>query len=188
MGSWLNILRTRRSVSARLLGGEGPSSSQIEDLLTIASRVPDHGKLAPWRFILLQGDARPRLGTAIADLVRSRGETSDEKLDLERSRFLRAPLIVIVVSCAQSHVKIPVWEQHLSAGAVCMNLIWAATAHGYACNWLTEWIAYDAETRALCGLEPHEQIAGFIYIGKSNESPADRDRPQLEDIVKNWTL
>jgi nitroreductase len=188
MENWLKNLKTRRSVSARLLKGEGPSPAQIEEILTIASRVPDHGKLAPWRFILVQGVARSALGSALAGLLQSRGETSQEKLDLEYARFTRAPLVVIVVSCAQEHIKIPLWEQFLSAGAVCMNLIWAATAHGFACNWLTEWMAYDADARSICGLEPHEQVAGFIYVGHSNETPADRDRPKLHDIVKNWQI
>lgn len=186
MENWLRILKTRRSVSARFLEGEGPSSTQIEDILTIASRVPDHGKLAPWRFILIKGEARSKLGSALAGLLQSRGETSQEKLDLEFTRFIRAPLVVIVVSSAQDHVKIPLWEQYLSAGAVCMNLIWAATAHGFVCNWLTEWIAYDADARRLCGLEPHEQVAGFIYVGHSNQVPTDRERPKLQDIFKYW--
>mgnify|MGYP006271266343 CR=1 FL=1 len=188
MENWLKSLKTRRSVSARFLEGEGPSPTQIEEILTIASRVPDHGKLAPWRFILVQGESRSALGSALAGLLQSRGETSQEKLDLERARFNRAPLVFIVVSRAQHHAKIPLWEQYLSAGAVCMNLIWAATSLGFVCNWLTEWIAYDADARRLCGLEPHEQVAGFIYVGHSNEVPADRDRPKLHDIVKNWHI
>jgi len=187
MTDWLAALQTRRSVSARLLMGPAPDKAQIDTMLTIASRVPDHGKLAPWRFILIAGEARVTLGQQFAAIAsRTQGITEPDRLAVEQERFTRAPLVIAVVSKAADHPKIPVWEQQLSAGAVCMNLLSAAAALGFGACWLTEWMAYDEAARAAIGLEASERIAGFIHIGQASETPADRPRPDLDQIASHW--
>src|SRR5213596_491647 len=174
----LELLRTRRSVKPIELGEPGPSSTEIETLLTIASRIPDHGKLAPWRFIVFEGDARRTAGEAIATAFRADyPESREEQVAFERERLARAPLVVAVVSRAAPHVKIPEWEQVLSAGAAAMNLVTAAHALGYAANWITEWYAYDRRVLTALGLAAHEKIAGFVHIGRPAQPPVDRPRP-----------
>ncbi len=153
-------------------------------MLTVASRVPDHGRLFPWRFIVIEGDARHRMGEAVAAAFKAdQPEADDDMLQRERARFSRAPLVVAVVSRAKPHVKIPDWEQILSAGAACMNLLTAATAMGYGASWITEWYAYDRRVLEALGLEPGERIAGFVHIGTVAEKPSERPRPALADIV-----
>jgi nitroreductase len=184
MNESLDRLTTRRSVAAHLLGEPAPSAAEIETLLTIASRVPDHGRLAPWRFIVIEGEARHRVGETIAAAFAADNRGADpEKLAAERNRLARAPLVIAVVSRAQPHVKIPEWEQVLSAGAACMNLLHAAQALGYGATWITEWIAFDRRVLDALGLAPHERIAGFVHIGTRLEAPVDRARPALADIV-----
>lgn len=178
------MLRTRRSVPPMLLDGPGPSPEELDGWLAIASRVPDHGKLAPWRFLVIEGEARERLGAVIARTHAADFPDADEKrLAQERQRLAHAPVVVAVVSRAGPHAKIPEWEQVLSAGAVCMNLVVAANAAGYATSWLTEWFAYDRRVLDALGLEPSERIAGFIHVGRAREVPADRPRPDLARIV-----
>ena len=184
MTDTIDLLRTRRSVAPATMTGPGPTPEEITALLTLASRVPDHGKLGPWRFILLEGDARTRLGEAAARIFAADnpGE-SEDRLAVERTRFARAPLVVGVVSRAAPHVKIPEWEQVLSAGAVSMNLVVAANAMGYATSWLTEWHAYDRRVLDALGLAPQERLAGYVHIGRGRDIPSDRPRPDLADIV-----
>ncbi|MDJ1159378.1 nitroreductase [Chelatococcus sp. SYSU_G07232] len=187
MTDMLDLLRTRRSVPSPMLGAPAPSGAELEALLSIASRVPDHGKLAPWRFILIEGDARHRIGQVIAGaFAADNPDASGERLAAERKRLAHAPLVIAVVSRARPHVKIPEWEQILSAGAVCMNLVVAANAAGYATSWLTEWYAFDRRVLDALGLEPHERIAGFIHVGTATEKPSDRPRPALADIVTRY--
>ncbi|KQP32598.1 NAD(P)H nitroreductase [Methylobacterium sp. Leaf102] len=184
MNATLDLLRTRRSVPPMRLDGPGPAPAELDALLTLASRVPDHGKLAPWRFLVIAGEARVRIGTVIADTYAADHPEADSgRLDLERARLAHAPVVVVVVSRAGPHVKIPEWEQVLSAGAVCMNLVVAANAAGYATSWLTEWYAYDRRVLDALGLAPSEKLAGFIHIGHPQEVPGDRPRPVLSDIV-----
>lgn len=183
-GSTLDLLSRRRSVGPVLLAAPAPEGEALERLLTIASRVPDHGRLAPWRFLVLRGPARERLGEKIAAWARDDDPAIDERrLEQERTRLSRAPLVVAVVSRAAAHAKIPEWEQVLSAGAVCMNLCVAANAMGYGTSWLTEWIGYDRRVLDELGLAPQERIAGFVHIGTPRETPAERARPALADIV-----
>src|SRR5262249_3800965 len=140
----LELLKTRRSIKPIELAGPGPSAGEIETLLTIASRVPDHGKLVPWRFIIFEGEARLAAGAAIVAAFCARYPTAKpEQVEAARHRLARAPLVIAVVSRAGAHVKIPEWEQVLSAGAAAMNLVLAAHALGYAASWITEWYAYD---------------------------------------------
>lgn len=183
----LELLAKRRSVAPHLMIGPGPDPDQIQTLLTLGSRVPDHGKLAPWRFILFEGDARDRAGHALADIYkRLHPDAGDDVLDIERRRLARAPLVIAVVSCARPHVKIPEWEQILSAGAVCMTLTMAANAMGFVSAWLTEWFAYERAALDEFGLQPHEKIAGFVHIGRMTDAPTDRPRPLLSDIVSRY--
>ena len=169
------------------LSGPGPSAAQIDTLLTVAARVPDHGKLAPWRFIVFEGEARRAAGDAIAAAFQSRYPgAKPEHVEAERNRLLRAPLVVAVVSRAGPHVKIPEWEQVLSAGAAAMNLVLAAHALGFAANWITEWYAYDRAVLDALGLAPHERIAGFVHIGTPPGPPEDRPRPALSEIVTRF--
>ena len=156
-------------------------------LLTIASRVPDHGKLVPWRFIIFEGEARQAAGDAIAAAFRAKyPQANPEHVAAERSRLARAPLVIAVVSRAAPHVKIPEWEQVLSAGAAAMNLVLAAHALGYAASWITEWYAYDRGVLAALGLAEHERIAGFVHIGRAVASPEDRPRPALDTIASRF--
>ena len=184
MNDQLAFLARRRSVPPHLMTGPGPDAAELETLLTVAARVPDHGKLAPWRFIVIEGEARERIGETIAAAFRADEPGADEeRVATERRRLARAPLVVAVVSSSRPHVKIPEWEQVLSAGAVCMNLVVAANLLGYATAWLTDWYGFDRRILDALGLAPHEELAGFIHIGRASEVPADRQRPNLADIV-----
>ena len=184
MNATLALLRARRSVPPMRLDGPGPTPAELDTLLTLAARVPDHGKLAPWRFLVIAGEARARVGGIIAGAYAAdHPEADDARLDLERARLAHAPVVVAVVSRAGPHIKIPEWEQVLSAGAVCMNLVVAANAAGYATSWLTEWFAYDRRILDALGLTPNEKIAGFIHMGHPQEVPGDRPRPDLAHIV-----
>jgi nitroreductase len=179
----VDYLRNRHSTPVAQIGEPGPSNSELESILAFASRVPDHGKLAPWRFIVYRGDERVRLGEVFLSLQKQSGELEEAARDAERNRFLRAPVVVGVVSTAAPHAKIPEWEQVLSAGAVCLNMLMAANAHGYVANWRTEWIAYDDHALAALGVKQGERVAGFIHIGSSDFPVPDRPRPDLDSIV-----
>ena len=183
----LELLKTRRSVKPIELAGPGPTEAEIETLLKIASRVPDHGKLAPWRFILFEGAARAAAGDAIAEAFRAnRPDATPDQIDFERKRLARAPIVIAVVSRAGPHVKIPEWEQQLSAGASAMTLVIAAHAMGYAASWITEWYAYDRAVLDRLGLAPHERIAGFVHIGRPRQPPQESDRPPLAALVSRY--
>ena len=184
----LAFLRKRRSHPAITMSGPGPDEALIKDLLTIAARVPDHGKLAPWRFILYRPDQGERIGTFLAErYTELNGPLDEDQTAKELTRFTRAPLIVGVLSQAGEHPKIPVWEQQLSAGAVCMNLVTAAAAAGFVSQWLTEWYSFDDEAAAFLGARPGERFAGFIQIGTATQPPVERPRPDLADLISNWT-
>lgn len=183
----LELLKTRRSASVLAMQGDGPDESQLETLLTIAARVPDHGKLTPWRFIVFSGEARDRAGTIIAERFKAiTPDATDQQIALESKRLSHAPTVICVVSCPVQHRKIPPWEQQMSAGAVCMNLVTAANAMGFKTSWLTQWYAYDRRVLDAFGVSEDEQIAGFIHIGRK-ESPTDeRVRPALSDVVTRF--
>jgi nitroreductase len=183
----LQLLKTRRSVKPMEMTGPAPTDVEIDTLLTIASRVPDHGKLTPWRFIIFTGDARTAAGQVVADAFRkSHPDATPDQIGFERGRLTRAPLVIAVVSRTAVHAKIPLWEQELSAGASAMSLVLAAHTMGYAASWLTEWYAYDRAVLDGLGLAPNERIAGFVHIGKAVKPPEDRDRPKLETIVTRF--
>jgi nitroreductase len=183
----LDLLNTRRSVKPMELAAPAPSGADLDRLITIAARVPDHGKLTPWRFIVFEGEARLAVGEAIAAAFRAdHPQATADQIEFERKRLARAPLVIAVVSRAAPHVKIPEWEQVLSAGACAMNLVVAAHALGYAASWITEWYAYDRRVLDSIGLAAYERIAGFVHIGTPLRPPEDRDRPQLSQIVTRF--
>ena len=185
--STLEMLKARRSVKPMDLRDPGPTGAEIDTLLTIASRVPDHGKLAPWRFIVFEGEARRRAGDIIATaFTANRPDATEDQIAFERQRLARAPLVIAVVSRAAPHVKIPEWEQLMSAGAAAMNLVIAANALGYAASWLTEWYAYDRAVIDRFGLAPHERIVGFVHIGTPVKAIEDRSRPALAEVVTRF--
>ena len=184
----LQLLKTRRSVKPMELVGPAPSAAEIETLITIAARVPDHGKLAPWRFILFEGEARAAAGAIIAEVFRAaHPEATPDQIEFERKRLARAPLVVAVVSRAGPHVKIPEWEQELSAGASAMNIVTAANGLGYVASWLTGWMAFDRDALTALGLAADEKMAGFVHIGRATRPSEDRDRPVLKDIVTRFS-
>jgi nitroreductase len=183
----LDHLLTRRSVSANSLGEPGPSEPELRQILTAAARVPDHKKLVPWRFVLFQGEARAAFGKILATICRE--EEADPgafRLENEAKRFLRAPVVIAVVSRVVENKAAPEWEQILSVGAACQNLIVAATSLGFGAQWITEWCAYSPGVRRALGLTPNERIAGFVYVGTAKEKPGERERPELADIVSAW--
>lgn len=179
-----SYLETRRSIPAFQMSEPGPSRPEIEEMLKLASRVPDHGKLAPWRFVVYSGAERERISLELAKIaMSSKPDMAEDMIAVEKNRLTRAPVVIAVVSCAAPHVKIPEWEQVLSAGAVCLNLVMAANALGFASNWLTEWFAFDESTYPLLGIASGERVAGFIHIGTPKMHPGERPRPVLADIV-----
>lgn len=183
----IDFLKTRRSTAIKNLIAPGPSTAQIQDILGTASRVPDHNKLAPWWFAVFTEDARRQFGEVLrkAYLTEDK-EAAPAKLDLEAERFLRAPVVIAVISRIKEG-KAPQWEQMLSAGTACYNLCLAANAMGFGTNWVTEWTAYNEDVRAALGCDERDNIAGFVYIGTPSEKPEERERPVLADIVNSWS-
>lgn len=185
MTDTLKLLEKRRSAPPPTMMGPGPTREELTRLLALAARVPDHGKLAPWRFIVFEGEGRDRAGALCAEVFRARNpDAGEERLAAEQGRFSRAPTVIAVVSRAAPHVKIPLWEQEMSAGAVCMALTIAAVAMGFRTAWLTEWIAYDRTFLSRLGLEEHERIAGFIHIGRVDGEIEDRVRPDVAALTR----
>ena len=183
----IDLLKNRRSIKPRDMGGPGPSPAELETILTIGARVPDHGKLTPWRFIVFEGDARMRAGEIIAKVFAAKNPQSPAAdIDIEKRRLTDAPLVIGVVSLTKPHPKVPPWEQELSAGASAMNIVTAATALGYGANWLTGWFAFDRDVLDELGLKADEKLAGFIHIGRPRVTPEDRPRPALADIVTHF--
>ncbi|MGQ4272671.1 nitroreductase family protein [Terrihabitans sp. B22-R8] len=181
-----DLLLRRRSVPPPMLSEPGPSEEQLRTILSIASRVPDHGKLAPWRFIVIAGEHRAAFADRLAGSAAAQPNADPQRIEQDRKRW-NVPLSVAIISCAAPHVKIPEWEQVLSAGAVCMNMIVAAHAQGFAASWLTGKAAYDPAAAEILGLKEGEKVAGFIHIGTRDGDPGDRPRPPLDEIVTLWT-
>ncbi|WP_084639660.1 nitroreductase family protein [Kaistia adipata] len=180
-------LETRRSVPMRAFDPAPIPPDHLSHILTIAARSPDHGRLAPWRFIVIEGDARRVSGERFDALYASRNPDRDPaKGTMWTHYMMRSPVTVIVVSRPDLTSKIPEWDQVLGAGAVGMTLIHAASAYGYATQWLLKWPGRDPEAAALLGVQPDERVAGFIHLGRQTERPADRLRPNLSDVVTHW--
>ena len=185
--SILSLLKTRKSASAKAMTEPGPTPEQLAEILTCAVRVPDHGKLNPWRFILWEGEAQSAFGEAMkARWSVLHPEHGESTLSFAGALFLRAPTVLAVISTAQDNPKIPVWEQQLSAGAVCMNILYAATAMAIGCQWNTDWVAYDAEICKVMGLSAHEKVAGVIYLGTPAGPLEDRPRPDPMSLLTRW--
>ena len=175
-------LARRRSAPAQSLTGPGPSRQEIERILTLGARSPDHGKLFPWRFVVMGPQGRADLADKLLPLAdRQPGADKARKVLM---KLTAAPLTILVVSVPVDSQKVPVWEQQLSAGAVCMNLEHAANALGYSASWITDWYSYDAEALALYGVKDGEQVAGFIHIGTLAEPPLERPRPDVAAITE----
>lgn len=184
----ISFLRQRKSALLPTLGEPGPDAETLGVMLEIAARVPDHGVLNPWRFILYKGEARLKAGEALATLQEKRGGPLDPvALKKELNRFSRAPLVVAVVSAPKADPKVPEWEQFLSAGAAAMNLVHAATACGFGANWVTGWYADDEEAAAILGAAPGERIIGFVHVGSIRGETPDRPRPDWRTLVSEWT-
>jgi nitroreductase len=183
----LELMAARRSTPANALAEPGPDAAELDRILTLAARVPDHGKLIPWRFIVIEGEARAELGRRLAGLMAQlEPDAPERRIAAQGACFSQSAVVVAVVSRAAPHVKIPEWEQQLSAGAVCMNLSLAANALGFGAQWLTGWAAYEPRAREIVGLSADERVAGFIHIGTPTERLTDRPRPDLAEIVTRW--
>ena len=185
----LSLLARRRSVTAKTMTGPGPEGDALDALLGVAARVPDHRKVVPFRFVVLEGKARQRFGeTVVRPAARAREpDASARKLDEEAAQFSRGGVVVVVVSAPDPDHKTPVWEQELTAGAVCQNLLIAANAAGWAGQWLTGWTAYDEAVTTPLGLRSGERVAGYIYLGTAEHDPKERARPDLGSITTRWT-
>jgi len=183
----IELLKARRSVKPREMTAPGPSPAELDTILTIGARVPDHGKLAPWRFIIFEGDARVRAGDIIAKVFAKKNpQAGAAEIEIEKKRLTDAPLVIGVVSFTKPHPKVPPWEQELSAGASAMNIVTAATALGYGACWLTGWFAFDRDVLDGLGLKADEKLAAFIHIGTPSRPSQDRPRPSLSEIVTRF--
>ncbi|HEX3699046.1 MAG TPA: nitroreductase [Phenylobacterium sp.] len=179
----LRFLARRRSASALTLTAPAPTPDELDQLLRVAARAPDHGKLAPWRFVVLEGEAKARFAERLDALARSRG---DDQAAAKLGKLKLPPLAVAVIASPKPDPAIPAWEQQLSAGAVCTTLLYAALAMGYGANWITDWYAYDPEANAILGLAPPERVAAFMLLGTPREPPLERVRPDLAALVSRW--
>lgn len=184
----IDYLKTRRSVGIGFLGEPGPTPAELEEILTIGTRVPDHGKFAPWRLVVFQGDARIEVGRRLAEIARrNRPDIDEASLEIERRQFLPAPLTIgVIFSPRQPNPKVPEIEQLLSAGNVCLNLSHAAFALGYAATWNTRWYCFDIAAQEMLGARAGERFVGFIHIGTPTAAIEDRPRPTIEEIVSRW--
>jgi len=185
----IEFLETRRSNLAKLMSAPGPSQDQIDKILEIAARVPDHRKLAPWRFVLFQGQSRANFGQYIAaSFMKDNAGAPMDRVMFEGQRLMRAPLVVAVISSPVDCPRgTPEWEQHLCAGAVCFNMCLASQAHGFGAQWLTEWYSYHDDVNAQLGLSEKEKVAGYIYIGTVDTPSSERARPNLKEKISFWT-
>ena len=177
----LQVLALRRSSSAATLRAPGPDADQLADLLRLAARAPDHGKLFPWRFIVLEGEGKSAFAERLRDVARAGGHPEGALMKLT------APPLAVAVISSPKPGKIPEWEQILSAAAVCQTMLVAAEAMGFGANWITDWYAYDPAAKTALGLTGEEQVAGFIYLGTPSEPPLERVRPDVAEITTRWT-
>lgn len=181
------FLALRRSIGKQAISSPGPSGDEIEELISIAARVPDHRRLSPWRFIVFTGDARERFNQQASEiLAKEQPSATDIQRHEASTLFSRAPVVVGVVSSPNKEHKTPVWEQELSCGAACYNVLLAANSAGWASCWLTEWIAFSAGINELLKLSSNERMAGFIYIGTATSDPQERLRSDLSDKIDHW--
>lgn len=179
-----DLLMNRRSVKARDMVGPGPNRKDMEKILAAALRVPDHGKLFPWRYLVLEGVEREKLGELISRALVEENEANPKTAEKMKGYATQGPVLVVAISSTTGESSIPVWEQELSAGAACQNMIVAANALGFASCWLTGWASYSPTVKGGLGLAPHENIAGFIFFGNQASEPEERPRPEFDAHVK----
>src|SRR5689334_578744 len=184
----LELLLKRRSVKPVMMTEPGPTPAELETILTAAARVPDHKKLVPWRFVVFEGEARATFGRVLLKALQAeeKAAPSAARLEMERTRLMRTPTVVAVISRLTPNPAAPEWEQVLSCGAACFNLCLAANALGFGTSWITEWYSYSRIVQTALGLASNERIAGFIYIGTAKEQQPERERPSLDQIVSHW--
>ena len=184
----VDYLRSRQSLPLTMMSEPGPSASELRDMLEIAARSPDHGRLEPWRFIVYRDEAGREIGEKLVKRAEElNGPMADDQANRERNRLRRAPVAIGVVSAIRESDKIPEWEQFLSAGAVAMNLVHAANAFGYRANWVTGWYSDDEKGRAILGLSPAERMAGIVHIGSSDREIAERPRPDVDSLISEYS-
>lgn len=191
MNDLINFLKTRRSVLIKNLSNDDILESDLKDILECGLRVPDHGILSPWKIKVIKGKSRKTLGNEVLakEYFKLYPNSTKEMIQFEKNRFMRAGVILAVISSAISHPKIPKWEMYLSCGALCQNLLNASIALGYGAQWVTEWYSYNKKLlQTLGGNSESEKFAGFIYIGKMLEKPVERKRADLDQIVTNIKL
>ena len=182
-----DYLKSRRSVGIGFLKDPGPTPAELEEILTIGTRVPDHGKFVPWRLVVIEGDARVAAGEKHAAIQKARRPDIDEaSLEIERKQFLPAPVTIGVILSPKPNPKAPEMEQLLSAGNVCFNLSHAAFALGFAASWTNRWYGFDTEAQAMLGARGGERFVGFVHIGTPTTIIEDRDRPDLDAVVTRW--
>lgn len=183
----LSLLKTRRSGKPRDLVAPGPDLAQLHEMVAIASRTPDHGKLFPWRFVIVPDEARQALAAKLGDILMAEKDGCGPRDVEAAAQFAtQAPALVVVLSAPVQGHKVPVWEQELSAGAACMNLLHAAHAMGFSGGWLTGWATYSDAVRDLFGKDG-EKIAGFMFIGTPARELEERPRPDLSEIASVWS-
>lgn len=182
----LKLLKTRRSVLSRNLTEPGPSKQQLNEILKIASRVPDHRKLEPWRFIIIEGSKRLQLGTKFCNIRLQTTELTPEQIKAEQNRYNHAPTVIVVVFSPVNH-KTPEFEQLLSCGAVCQHINLASSALGFSSQWVTNWCSFDRQAQDELGLTAHESIAGFFHIGSTDCIPKERQRPDLDKKTEYYS-
>jgi nitroreductase len=184
----IEFMLARKSVPISAIGGPGPSDADIETMIKVATHVPDHGRLTPWRFVLYRGKASEEIGEGLVALAEEReGPLNEGRRLQERTRLSRAPLVIGVISHPVGHERIPEWEQFLSAGAAAMSLVFAANALGYATNWVTNWFSSDEKGRVLLGLSPDERVVALVHIGKSEANVPERPRPAVADVLSEYS-
>lgn len=188
MPAALSLLQQRHSAPSRQLGEPAPDEATLRALLEAAIRVPDHGKLVPFRLIRLHGDAKLRFGEQLSAIaIRNNPELSEAKYEKERLRYTFAPLVIVVIASLQADSKIPEIEQKLCAGNVAYNLLLGAYALGFGAQWLTGWAAYNREVASILKLTENEHVIGFVHMGTPQIEVPDRDRPALADVFSTWT-
>jgi nitroreductase len=184
----ITLLQSRRSAKARNLEAPGPNEDELKTILEVGMRVPDHGKLAPWRFIVVKEDAQKVLGdAAAATYLKEKPEATHLELEAIRNFPQQAPVLIVVLSRLNTQRAIPEWEQRLSAGAACQNILTAAHALGYLGNWLTGWSAYSEDVVRVLGGEKGDKVAGFLFIGSSDANLSERPRPEFDEIVSFYS-
>ena len=190
MNNVINFLKTRRSTTAKTMISGHINESDLNDILACGIRVPDHGALNPWSLTVIKDKARYRIGKEILapEYILNNPEATEEEIDFEKNRFLRASVVIAVLFKPVSHPKIPSWEMELSTGAVCSNILVAAQSLGYAAQWLTEWYSYNDRMIKVVGGKPGiDKLAGFIYIGDREKDPVERRRPKIEKVINYLT-